>query len=111
MKRLNNVFQFLDVERKLPPKINIVTRKTGFREIYEKTPDELIRHQAHRCLACGNPYCEWKCPVHNFIPNWLKLISEGNLELAVELSHQTNSLPRSVAGSAPRIASARGPAP
>nr|WP_321466193.1 FAD-dependent oxidoreductase [uncultured Desulfobulbus sp.] len=93
MKRLNNVFQFLDVERKLPPKINIVTRKTGFREIYEKTPDELIRHQAHRCLACGNPYCEWKCPVHNFIPNWLKLISEGNLELAVELSHQTNSLP------------------
>jgi len=93
MKSLNNVFQFLDVERKLPPKINIVTRKTGFREIYEKTPKELIQHQAHRCLACGNPYCEWKCPVHNYIPNWLKLISEGNLELAVELCHQTNSLP------------------
>ena len=60
MKRLNNnVFQFLDVERKLPPKINIVTRKTGFREIYEPTPEALIQHQAHRCLACGNPYCEW----------------------------------------------------
>ena len=93
MKRLNNVFQFLDVERKLPPKINIVTRKTGFREIYEPTPEALIQHQAHRCLACGNPYCEWKCPVHNYIPNWLKLITEGNLELAVEMSHRTNSLP------------------
>ncbi len=52
-----------------------------------------MEHQAHRCLHCGNPYCEWKCPVHNYIPNWLKLISEGNLMEAVELCHQTNSLP------------------
>ena len=52
-----------------------------------------MEHQAHRCLECGNPYCEWKCPVHNYIPNWLKLVSEGNLMEAVELSHQTNSLP------------------
>jgi glutamate synthase (NADPH/NADH) small chain len=44
-------------------------------------------------LDCGNPYCEWKCPVHNLIPNWLKLISEGNIFEAAELSHQTNSLP------------------
>nr|WP_320011328.1 FAD-dependent oxidoreductase [uncultured Desulfobulbus sp.] len=93
MTRLNNVFQFLDVERKLPPKISVITRKTGFSEIYEKSGQSEIQHQAHRCLACGNPYCEWKCPVHNYIPNWLKLISEGNLIKAVELSHQTNSLP------------------
>ena len=49
--------------------------------------------QAGRCIACGNPFCEWKCPVHNYIPNWLKLINEGNLFQAAELSHQTNSLP------------------
>ena len=53
----------------------------------------MLFRSAHRCLACGNPYCEWKCPVHNYIPNWLKLISEGNLMEAVELCHQTNSLP------------------
>ncbi|MGB1271957.1 MAG: FAD-dependent oxidoreductase, partial [Endozoicomonas sp.] len=47
----------------------------------------------HRCLACGNPYCEWKCPVHNYIPDWLKLVSEGHLFEAAELSHQTNTLP------------------
>ena len=41
--------------------------------------------QAHRCLGCGNPYCEWKCPVHNYIPNWLKLVEEGNLFQAAEL--------------------------
>jgi glutamate synthase (NADPH/NADH) small chain len=31
--------------------------------------------------------------VHNFIPNWLKLLDEGRLFEAAELSHQTNSLP------------------
>ena len=91
--RLDNVFQFLDVERKLPPKINLVTRKTAFREIYEPVAELHLQHQAHRCLACGNPYCEWRCPVHNLIPNWLKLIAEGNLFAAAELCHQTNSLP------------------
>ncbi len=92
-KRLDNVFQFLEVERKLPPKVNLVTRKTAFREIYEPAPEPFLQHQAHRCLACGNPYCEWQCPVHNLIPNWLKLLAEGNLIAAVELCHQTNSLP------------------
>ncbi|ADW19021.1 glutamate synthase (NADPH) small subunit [Desulfobulbus propionicus DSM 2032] len=91
--RLDNVFQFLEVERKLPPKVSIVTRKTAFREIYEPVAEPHLQHQAYRCLACGNPYCEWKCPVHNYIPNWLKLMAEGNLAAAVELCHQTNSLP------------------
>lgn len=91
--RLNNAFQFLDVERKLPPKVSIMTRKTAFREIYEEVPLDHVRHQAHRCIECGNPYCEWKCPVHNYIPNWLKLLAEGNITEAVELCHQTNTLP------------------
>jgi glutamate synthase (NADPH/NADH) small chain len=73
--------------------VGLVTRKTAFREIYEPVPETHLQHQAHRCLACGNPYCEWKCPVHNYIPNWLKLLTEGNLMAAVELCHQTNSLP------------------
>lgn len=91
--RLRNVFQFLDVERKLPSKIGLITRKTAFREIYEPVDLAHLRHQAHRCLACGNPYCAWQCPVHNYIPDWLRLVAEGNLLAAVELCHQTNSLP------------------
>ncbi len=49
--------------------------------------------QAGRCISCGNPFCEWKCPVHNYIPNWLALVNDGKLFEAAELSHQTNSLP------------------
>lgn len=92
-ERLHNDFQFLDVGRQDPDKKDIFVRKQQFVEIYQPFNQEQVKGQSHRCLACGNPYCEWKCPVHNFIPNWLKLISEGNLMAAAELSHQTNSLP------------------
>ncbi|SEI47864.1 glutamate synthase (NADPH/NADH) small chain [Allopseudospirillum japonicum] len=92
-ERLNNDFQFLDVGRQDPSKKPVHVRKKAFVEIYEPFQSKQASQQAHRCLACGNPYCEWKCPVHNYIPNWLKLVSEGNIMQAVELCHQTNSLP------------------
>jgi len=92
-ERLNNHFQFIDVGRQDPNKKAIETRKKNFVEIYQPFTETQVQGQAHRCLECGNPYCEWKCPVHNYIPNWLKLISEGNIIEAVELCHQTNSLP------------------
>ncbi len=91
--RLNNNFQFLDVGRQDPSKKDVTTRKTEFVEIYQPFTEEQVQNQSHRCLECGNPYCEWKCPVHNLIPNWLKLVSEGNIFEAANLSHQTNSLP------------------
>ena len=92
-ERLHNDFQFLDVPRQDPKKKEIESRRVKYEEIYHPFDQSEVQNQAHRCLACGNPYCEWKCPVHNYIPNWLKLISEGNLMEAVELCHQTNSLP------------------
>lgn len=92
-KRLDNKFQFIDLEREDPEKKTLHARKTQYVEIYEPFTREEVADQSHRCLACGNPYCEWKCPVHNYIPDWLKLVSEGNLFEAAELSHQTNTLP------------------
>ena len=92
-ERLNNNFQFLDVSRVDPDKKDIGVRRSQYVEIYNPFKPVQAVNQSHRCLACGNPYCEWKCPVHNYIPNWLKLVSEGNLLEAAELSHQTNTLP------------------
>jgi glutamate synthase (NADPH/NADH) small chain len=89
----NNDFQFLDVGRVDPAKKDLDQRKGEFTEIYHPFSNKDAGSQAHRCLACGNPYCSWKCPVHNHIPNWLELISQGNIMAAVELAHKTNSLP------------------
>ncbi len=85
--------QFLDIPRTDPAKLPVEVRIAQFREIYAPFDAQGAAQQAGRCLACGNPFCEWKCPVHNYIPNWLKLIEEGNLFEAAELSHKTNSLP------------------
>ncbi len=85
--------QFLEVPRKDPEKLPVEARVREFREIYAPYRPEEAAQQAGRCLACGNPFCEWKCPVHNYIPNWLALVNDGKLFEAAELSHQTNSLP------------------
>lgn len=91
--RLANTFQFIDVGRNDPDKYSIQSRRNDYVEIYKPFTKDQVAEQSHRCLSCGNPYCEWKCPVHNFIPDWLKLVTEGNLFEAAELSHQTNTLP------------------
>ena len=86
-------FEFVEVPRQDPAKTTAEVRIKDFREIYGQFDPKNAVVQASRCLGCGNPYCEWKCPVHNYIPNWLKLVEEGNIEEAAELSHRTNSLP------------------
>ncbi len=88
-----SAFQFLDQQREDPDKIPLKQRTTRFDEIYRGYRQDQAERQSARCLDCGSPYCEWKCPVHNYIPHWLKLVAEGRLLEAAELSNQTNSLP------------------
>lgn len=89
----SNPLQFLEVPRQDPKKETATERVLHSREIYGHYDGSTAAAQAGRCLSCGNPYCEWQCPVHNYIPNWLELIENGKLFEAAELSHQTNSLP------------------
>ena len=86
-------FQFLDLPRKMPRELPVAVRLAGWQEIYGQFEQPQAAEQAARCLDCGNPYCEWKCPVHNYIPNWLKLVEEGRLFEAATLAHETNPLP------------------
>ncbi len=88
-----NDFQFIDIPRRDPEKKAADERRQAFCEIYGQFNAASAAEQADRCLACGNPYCEWRCPVHNYIPNWLQLVHEGNLIEAAEMLHRTNTLP------------------
>ena len=85
--------QFVEIKRMDPDVISPTKRKKNYKEIYGHYSSQIAAEQSGRCIECGNPYCEWKCPVHNYIPQWLKLISENKLFEAADLSHQTNSLP------------------
>ena len=93
MSQRENVYQFIDVPRVDPPKEPLTVRRHEFAEIYQPFTTAQAIAQADRCLACGNPYCQNKCPLHNNIPNWLRLANEGRIIEAVELAHSTNSLP------------------
>ena len=93
LKKRHDDFAFLDRARSDPDVYPLEIRRSEFREIYKPFAAEEAADQGERCLDCGNPYCEWKCPVHNYIPNWLKLASEGRILEAASLCHETNSLP------------------
>ncbi|MCO6504672.1 MAG: FAD-dependent oxidoreductase [Snodgrassella sp.] len=93
MSQRENIYQFVDVPRVSPPKEPMTIRRHQFVEVYQPFTKAQAVAQADRCLACGNPYCQSKCPLHNNIPNWLRLANEGRIIEAVELAHNTNSLP------------------
>ena len=77
-----------------PDKLALAARKTGFAEIYLPFRADQAQREAERCLKCGeHSVCEWTCPLHNHIPQWIERVKAGDITAAAELSHQTNCLP------------------
>ena len=88
-----NPLHFLESPRTDPEVVPVKIRVREWKEIYGQYEAPGAADQSARCINCGNPYCEWECPVHNYIPDWLRMIRQGRLFEAAELSHQTNTLP------------------
>ena len=89
----DKLFQFLNLPRQPPKAVPVAIRVLGYGEISGDFAPPAAVGQAERCLDCGNPYCEHACPVHNYIPDWLKLVQDGRLFEAATLMHETNPLP------------------
>ena len=87
------MLKFVTVERDMPEKRAAETRREDFKEIYAEYADAKAKEQAARCSQCGVPYCQSHCPLHNNIPDWLRLTAEGRLQEAYELSQATNTFP------------------
>ena len=87
------MLKFVKIDRDMPQKRNADTRRKDFDEIYEEFADSKAAEQASRCSQCGVPYCQSHCPLHNNIPDWLRLTAEGRLKEAYELSQATNTFP------------------
>ncbi len=87
------MLKFTTVERDMPEKRPPDLRRQDFREIYAEYADAKAKEQSSRCSQCGVPYCQSHCPLHNNIPDWLRLTAEGRLEEAYEVSQATNTFP------------------
>ena len=87
------MLKFVDVIQQTPKKRKAEKRIDDFKEVYEEFINEKAKEQSSRCSQCGIPFCQTHCPLHNNIPDWLKLTAEGRLEEANELAHSTNNMP------------------
>ena len=87
------MLKFVDIGQQTPPKRSIDQRKKDFKEIYDEYINRKAKEQSSRCSQCGVPFCQIHCPLHNNIPDWLKLTAEGRLKEAYELSQSTNNMP------------------
>ncbi len=87
------MLKFVKVGRDMPDKRGAGERRGDFGEIYREFAREKAAEQASRCSQCGVPFCQTHCPLHNNIPDWLKLTAEGRLREAYELSQATNTFP------------------
>ena len=87
------MLKFVTVDRDMPAKRTADDRRKDFDEIYADYAREKAAEQASRCSQCGVPYCQAHCPLHNNIPDWLRLTAEGRLQEAYEISQATNTFP------------------
>ncbi|SLN70961.1 NAD(P)-dependent oxidoreductase [Roseisalinus antarcticus] len=87
------MLKFVTVNRDMPEKRPPQLRREDFGEIYGEFAREKAAEQSGRCSQCGVPYCQTHCPLHNNIPDWLRLTAEGRLQEAYEVSQETNTFP------------------
>lgn len=87
------MLKFVSVDRETPEKRDANQRRADFDEIYQQYAEAKAAEQASRCSQCGVPFCQSHCPLHNNIPDWLKLTAEGRLQEAYEMSQATNTFP------------------
>jgi len=87
------MLKFVKIDQQNPNKRNAKKRVDDFREIYDEFIHNKAKEQSSRCSQCGVPFCQIHCPLHNNIPDWLKLTAEGRIREANDLVHSTNNMP------------------
>ena len=85
--------RYVDIERAMPTTRPPAERRRDFQEIYREFKPANAARQASRCEQCGIPYCQIHCPLHNNIPDWLRLAAEGRIEEAYQTAQATNTFP------------------
>ncbi|MBO6489162.1 MAG: NAD(P)-dependent oxidoreductase [Pelagibacteraceae bacterium] len=89
----DKMLKFVKVDQQTPTKRLADKRVGDFKEIYDQFIKDKAKEQSSRCSQCGVPFCQIHCPLHNNIPDWLKMSAEGRLEEAYELACSTNNMP------------------
>ena len=87
------MLKFTKLERAMPEKRAVPAHAQDFHEIYADFIDAKATQQASRCSQCGVPFCQTHCPLHNNIPDWLRMTAEGRIREAYDLAQATSAMP------------------
>jgi len=68
-------------------------RVKNFNEVPLGYNEEEAKKEASRCMQCVKKPCVAGCPVAVEIPQFIGAIKEGNYQKAIEVIHETDSLP------------------
>ena len=84
---------FMEYAREAPKGRDVLVRIKDWNEVYEPTPEGVLKKQGARCMDCGIPFCHTGCPVNNIIPDWNDLVYRGRWQEALRELHSTNNFP------------------
>ena len=83
----------MSLEKVRMPEQDPKARIRNFDEVALGYTDEMAIKESHRCLNCKARPCVAGCPVNVQIPEFIKLVSEGDFEGAYKKIKETNNLP------------------
>ncbi len=83
----------MKLDRNLMPEQEAEVRAHNFAEVNLGFDERLALIEADRCLQCPKPYCIDGCPVAVNIPNFIRLIGEGDIKGAADSLLGDNALP------------------
>jgi len=101
------MLKFVGTPQAMPDKRAPAERRRDFDEIYANYARDKAAEQSARCSQCGVPFCQIHCPLHNNIPDWLKLTAEGAWRRPTSFPRRPTISPRSAAASARRTGCAK----
>ncbi len=81
------------VERQHVKEQDKLERRHNFEPVESNLTEEQVKLEASRCLHCKKPRCVAGCPVNIQIPDFIKAIKDGDLNIAGEIIRQTSMLP------------------
>lgn len=90
---MGDIKGFLKVKRQPAAHRPVCERIRDFRDVAQMPAEAHSKEQASRCMDCGTPFCNWGCPVGNYIPEWNDLVFRGRWQRAFELLDAANNLP------------------
>ena len=72
---------------------SVASRITHFNEFIATLSDDEAKQQASRCMDCGIPFCQHRCPLHNDMPDFNRMVAQGRWAEAYEALIATNDFP------------------